>query len=85
MNTRIAKASSKGQITLPAPFRQQQKTDTFLITYYPEKAIITPLKIPTIQENSAEEKGFWSNISGTSLAKDWNSEADNIWDTYESL
>lgn len=51
--TTILKATTKGQITLPAKWRKQFLTDRFIATISPAKLEIEPLKID--KKATAEE------------------------------
>ncbi len=42
---KIVKATSKGQITIPASWRKRFNTDQFLINYNKNKLTIEPIKI----------------------------------------
>lgn len=43
MTTKFTTATTRGQITLPAPWRRQFKTNNFSINIHPEKLEITPI------------------------------------------
>ncbi len=45
MNTKIVKTTSKGQITLPQKWRNQFKTENFILEMHNEKIIVTPIVI----------------------------------------
>ncbi|MFC1788093.1 AbrB/MazE/SpoVT family DNA-binding domain-containing protein [Patescibacteria group bacterium] len=55
--TNIVKATSKGQVTLPAKWRKNFDTDRFLIKTKGDSLIITPLNIDEL-----EEDGEWTTI-----------------------
>ena len=49
-NSKIIKATSKGQITLPMPFRKKHKTDNFILEVEEKRIIITPFYLEDTQE-----------------------------------
>lgn len=51
MATKISKCTSKGQITLPKEWRDQFKTDDFMIEYNEKKLIIKPVNLAAFQED----------------------------------
>jgi AbrB family looped-hinge helix DNA binding protein len=54
--TKIVKATSKGQITIPAVWRKKFNTDQFLINYDKNKLIIEPIKIFNEEDDKIELK-----------------------------
>lgn len=50
MTTKISKCTQKGQITLPKEWRDQFKTDDFMIEYNEKKLIIKPIHLANLQE-----------------------------------
>ena len=50
MTAKISKCTSKGQITLPKDWRDQFKTDDFMIQYDQKQLIIQPINISKLQE-----------------------------------
>lgn len=50
MTTKISKCTSKGQITLPKDWRDQFKTEDFMIEYDQKILIIKPINIAGFQE-----------------------------------
>jgi AbrB family looped-hinge helix DNA binding protein len=50
MSNKISKCTSKGQITLPKEWRDQFKTENFMIEYDQKKLIITPVDLAYLQE-----------------------------------
>lgn len=47
MKTKILKATSKGQITLPKKWRDKFKSDNFFAEINPDRIIIKPLELET--------------------------------------
>jgi len=58
MNTKILKATTKGQITLPAKWRRQFDTDQFIVNEKEGFLEIKPLKIDNSQKNTNEYTVF---------------------------
>ena len=54
--TIILKATSKGQITLPAAWRKQFKTDQFALTFKDDLIKIKPVKLDGIFEEKEGDK-----------------------------
>jgi len=50
MSSKVSKCTQKGQITLPKDWRDQFKTDSFMIEYDQKKLIITPVDLSSLQE-----------------------------------
>jgi bifunctional DNA-binding transcriptional regulator/antitoxin component of YhaV-PrlF toxin-antitoxin module len=50
--TTIVKATSKGQITLPASSRKKFTTDRFLVKQLTEKLEVTPLDVDRLESQS---------------------------------
>lgn len=53
MNT-IVKATTRGQVTLPAKWRRSVKTDRFLMTEKDETLLIRPLQMEELNEDNWE-------------------------------
>lgn len=75
MTTTVVKASSKGQITLPAPFRKGKGT-FFVLTYNEDHASIKELEIP-----DADKENNLMRAQSASLDF-WDNDEDSFWDTY---
>ncbi|MBI4234681.1 AbrB/MazE/SpoVT family DNA-binding domain-containing protein [Candidatus Peregrinibacteria bacterium] len=50
MNAKVVRATTKGQITLPKAWREQFKTDNYMMTIKTEGLIIKPVKIEELEE-----------------------------------
>lgn len=50
MNAKVVKATAKGQITLPKTWRDQFKTDNYMLTIKNEGIIVKPVKIEELEE-----------------------------------
>lgn len=50
MNSKVIKATVKGQVTLPKFWRDQFSTDNFLMLVEKEKLVIKPIKIADVDE-----------------------------------
>lgn len=59
--TKIVKATSKGQITLPATWRKQFNTDQFLLNFTKNKLIIEPIGIISKKDRLASLKEIIKN------------------------
>lgn len=55
MTAKVAKCTTKGQITLPMEWRKKFETENFLIEMHKEKIIVKPIKL---QELTSEEVIF---------------------------
>ena len=51
MNAKIVKATVKGQVTLPKPWRDQFKTDNYMIIVKKQKLEIKPVKLADMNED----------------------------------
>lgn len=58
MTTKMAKATSKGQLTLPKEWRTQFDTNDFLLELHNQKIVVKPV---SIKELAAEEVLFDAN------------------------
>ncbi|EKD33257.1 MAG: hypothetical protein ACD_76C00057G0002 [uncultured bacterium] len=52
--TSIVKATTKGQITLPAKWRRNFDTDRFLIKEQNKSLIVTPLDVDSLEDENWE-------------------------------
>ncbi|MFA5947705.1 MAG: hypothetical protein WC806_01910 [Candidatus Gracilibacteria bacterium] len=59
MPTKLAKSTSKGQITLPKEWRDQFKTENFIMEFDPKQIVIKPIQI---NELASEEIIFDADI-----------------------
>ncbi|MCK5061173.1 hypothetical protein KAR28_01325 [Candidatus Parcubacteria bacterium] len=59
--TKIIKATSKGQITLPAIWRKQFNTDQFLLNFKENKVTIEPIEITSKKNKDVSIKEIIRN------------------------
>ena len=78
--TTILKATTKGQITLPAKWRKKFFTDRFIATISPDKLEIEPLKIK--RKSAAKEYTVFDAIRDN---KGKGIKAKNLIDILEKI
>jgi bifunctional DNA-binding transcriptional regulator/antitoxin component of YhaV-PrlF toxin-antitoxin module len=67
MNTRIAKCTSKGQITLPAEFRNKFSTDSYKIQFDDRQIIIVPIDLRQLEEEVVFDAATDNNGKGIAV------------------
>lgn len=70
--TKITKATSKGQITIPQEWRRQFETNNYILEMDSQKLIIRPVKIEDIKEEiifDADRDNFGEGISADEMIR----------------
>jgi len=67
MTAKVVKATSKGQITLPVKWREQFKTDHYILEMREKRLVLKPMYLEEIDDE--DDDGQYVSI--------WNSKRDN--------
>lgn len=81
MLVKTVKASSKGQITLPAEVLRALKVKKgveFVLIQQGNRIVLVPAS--DVGRQVVEELGGWESLAEPAFAEVWDNEADEVWD-----